>query len=250
MNSSKKKLLQWYQELGVDYFMNEVPQDRSKIQQKYIKNEVKKNVNFDSSNIEEIAKNLADKCTTIEELRDVVEKLDKLDIKKYATNTVFADGNSKSDVMLIGEAPGANEDKHGVPFCGQSGKLLDNILAAIKIDRTSCYITNTIFWRPPANRRPTSSEIDVCRPLVEKHVALVNPKIIILVGSTAVESLLGLKTPMGQLRNQTFKYTNSYLKNSIDTFVIFHPSYLLRQPSQKKTMWLDIQKIYYFYKGI
>ena len=109
---------------------------------------------------------------------------------------------------------------------------------------------NTIFWRPPANRRPTSSEIDVCRPFVEKHVALVNPKIIILVGSTAVESLLGLKTPMGQLRNKTFKYTNSYLKDPIDTFVIFHPSYLLRQPSQKKTMWLDIQKIYNFYKDI
>jgi uracil-DNA glycosylase family 4 len=250
MNSSKKNLLQWYQELGVDYFMNEVPQDRSKIQQKSIKKEVKENPNFDNLNTKDVSRNLADKCTTIEELRNIVEKFDKLDIKKYATNTVFADGNSKSDIMLIGEAPGANEDKHGIPFCGQSGKLLDNILAAIKIDRKSCYITNTIFWRPPANRRPTSSEIDVCRPFVEKHVALVNPKIIILVGSTAVESLLGLKTPMGQLRNQTFKYTNNYLSNPIDTFVIFHPSYLLRQPSQKKTMWLDIQKIYNFYKSI
>ncbi|MFK7761251.1 MAG: uracil-DNA glycosylase family protein [Candidatus Midichloriaceae bacterium] len=250
MNSSKKNLLQWYQELGADYFINETPQDRSKIQQKSVKKEFKENVNLNSSNIKDIARNFADKCTTIEELRDIVEKFDKLDIKKYAINTVFGDGNSKSDIMLIGEAPGANEDKHGIPFCGQSGKLLDNILAAIKIDRTSCYITNTIFWRPPANRRPTSSEIDVCRPFVEKHVALVNPKIIILVGSTAVESLLGLKTPMGQLRNKTFKYTNSYLKDPIDTFVIFHPSYLLRQPSQKKTMWLDIQKIYNFYKDI
>ena len=250
MNSSKKNLLQWYQELGADYFMNETPQDRSITQQKSIKKEAKKNLNLSGLNIKDLARNFADKCVTIEELRSIVEKFDKLDIKKYATNTVFADGNSKSGIMLIGEAPGANEDKHGIPFCGQSGKLLDNILAAVKIDRTSCYITNTIFWRPPANRRPTSSEIDVCRPFVEKHVALVNPKIIILVGSTAVESLLGLKTPMGQLRNQTFKYTNSYLKDPIDTFVIFHPSYLLRQPSQKKTMWLDIQKIYSFYKDV
>ncbi|WP_323733406.1 uracil-DNA glycosylase [Candidatus Bandiella euplotis] len=193
---------------------------------------------------------LADNCNSIDELREAVRQYEGLDIKKGATNTVFADGNPKSDIMLIGEAPGANEDIYGIPFCGQSGKLLDNILAAINIDRSKCYITNTIFWRPPANRRPTSEEIKICRPFVEKHVSLVNPKIIILVGSTAVESLLDAKTPMNLLRNQTFKYKNVYLSTPIDTFVIFHPSYLLRQPSQKKVMWLDIQKINQFYLSI
>jgi uracil-DNA glycosylase family 4 len=250
MNSPKKILLEWYQELGIDYFMNETPQDRSITQQEITKNEFNKNIHLKNSKLNDTSRQLSDKCNTIEELKSVVEKFDYLEIKQYATNTVFADGNPKSDIMLIGEAPGANEDKYGIPFCGQSGKLLDNILAAIKIDRTCCYITNTIFWRPPANRRPTTSEIDTCRPFVEKHVALINPKVIILVGSTAVESLLGVKTPMGQLRNQTFKYKNDYLKSPIDTFVIFHPSYLLRQPSQKKTMWIDIQKIYNFYKSI
>ena len=205
MNSSKKILLEWYQELGIDYFMNEIPQDRSITQQKITKNEFNKNVYLKNSKLNDTSRQLSDKCNTIEELKSTVEKFDNLEIKQYATNTVFADGNPKSDIMLIGEAPGANEDKYGIPFCGQSGKLLDNILAAIKIDRTCCYITNTIFWRPPANRRPTTSEIDACRPFVEKHVALINPKIIILVGSTAVESLLGVKH---QWDNLEIKFLN------------------------------------------
>ncbi len=248
MNKSKEALLSWYVELGIDCFLEKNNHDKVQVLKDEIENSDKYNSNKQS--MKHISKSLADKCSTVEELRRVVESFDELDIKKGAINTVFADGNPKSDIMLIGEAPGANEDKYGIPFCGQSGKLLDNILAAIKLDRKNYYITNTIFWRPPANRRPTTNEIDVCRPFVEKHVALVNPKIIILVGSTAVESLLDLKTPMGQLRKQNFKYSNQYLKKSIDTFVIFHPSYLLRQPSQKKAMWQDIQRIYTFYKKI
>ena len=250
MNKSKEALLNWYLELGIDCFFNENNHNKLQISKDAIVRKNKPSINSNKQNMKQISRVLADKCHTVEELRKAVENFDELDIKKGAINTVFADGNPKSDLMLIGEAPGANEDKHGIPFYGQSGKLLDNILAAIKLDRKNYYITNTIFWRPPANRRPTANEIDVCRPLVEKHVALVNPKIIILVGSTAVESLLNLKTPMGQLRKQNFKYNNQYLKKPIDTFVIFHPSYLLRQPSQKKTMWHDIQRIYNFYKKI
>ena len=249
MNKSKEALLSWYVELGIDCFLEKNNRDKVQVLRDEIENSDKYN-NSNKQSMKHISKSLADKCSTVVELRRVVENFDELDIKKGAINTVFADGNPKSDIMLIGEAPGANEDKYGIPFCGQSGKLLDNILAAIKLDRKNYYITNTIFWRPPANRRPTTNEIDVCRPFVEKHVALVNPKIIILVGSTAVESLLDLKTPMGQLRKQNFKYSNQYLKKSIDTFVIFHPSYLLRQPSQKKAMWQDIQRIYTFYKKI
>ena len=250
MNKSKEALLSWYVELGVDCFFNKSPHNRMEILKDIqANNNISDNHSGKISN-KQMARSLADKCNTIDELREVVENFDVLDIKRGAMNTVFADGNPKSDIMLIGEAPGANEDKYGIPFCGQSGKLLDNILAAIKLDRKNYYITNTIFWRPPANRRPTANEIDICRPFVEKHVSLVNPKIIILVGSTAVESLLDLKTPMGMLRKQEFKYDNQYLKKSIDTFVIFHPSYLLRQPSQKKTMWFDIQRIYNFYKKI
>jgi DNA polymerase len=251
MESDKKAILELYVESGVDCFMNDAPQDRmsddSNKQVNFIAGSIKAANTYDSN---QKTRKLADQCESIEQLKSIVEQFDGLEIRNMATNTVFGDGNVKSDIMLIGEAPGATEDKCGIPFCGQSGKLLDNILAAIDIDRTKCYITNTIFWRPPANRRPTSEEISICRPFVEKHVALVKPKIIILVGSTAVESLLDIKTPMGELRKQSFKYQNVYLKTPIDTFVIFHPSYLLRQPSQKKVMWLDIQKINKFYLSL
>ena len=249
MNTYKKNLLEWYQDLGIDYFMNQNIQDRSLDYSQSVAQISIKNIEPKKRSLQNITRDLSNRCNTIQELKKAVDTFDKLDIQKYATNTVFADGNDKSDIMLIGEAPGVNEDKYGIPFCGKSGTLLDNILSTIKINRQNCYITNTVFWRPPANRRPTAFEIDVCRPFVEKHVELINPKIIILVGSTAVESLLNLKTPMGQLRNKKFQYQNNYLKNSINTFVIFHPSYLLRQPLQKKSMWLDIQKIYHFYKN-
>ena len=253
MSTNKKILLEWYIDAGVDCFMHKTPQDRRSNNNTFKEHTLKKHI-LDlvqtSKPLNLTTKQLADGCNSIDELEAVVRKFDGLEIKKGSINTVFADGNPKSDIMLIGEAPGANEDKYGIPFCGQSGKLLDNILLAINIDRTKCYITNTIFWRPPANRRPTAEEISICRPFVEKHVALVNPKIIILVGSTAVESLLGLKTPMGVLRKQNFKYKNSYLTKPINTFVIFHPSYLLRQPLQKKIMWLDIQKIDNFWQSL
>lgn len=189
------------------------------------------------------SREMADSVHTLSDLEQAVRKYDACIIKKTAISTVFADGKPGAQIMFIGEAPGASEDKEGIPFCGQSGKLLNNILLSIALKREDVYITNTIFWRPPGNRRPTSDEIEMCRPFVEKHVALINPKVIILVGSTAVESLLGSKVSMHQLRDEFYEYHNSYLKQSIKTAVIFHPSYLLRQPSKKKLMWYDMLRI-------
>ena len=180
---------------------------------------------------------------TLEQLKDRVEKFDGCEIKKAASNTVFGDGSHKAEVMFIGEAPGANEDKEGIPFCGQSGKLLNNIIKALGFSREDVYITNTVFWRPPGNRRPTPTEIAQCKPFVEKHIALINPKIIILVGSTAVESLLESKVSMHELREGFYDYTNPYLETTIKTAVIFHPSYLLRQQTKKKLMWYDVLRI-------
>lgn len=184
-------------------------------------------------------------CNSLEELKVLLDKYERCELKKSAQNTVFSDGNPKSDIMLIGEAPGATEDEQGIPFCGQSGKLLDNILAAIGLYRNqNVYITNTVFWRPPANRKPTVEEIEMCRPFVQKHIALIQPKLILLVGSTAVESLLSMNTPITKLRGTYFDYTNEFLNGqTIRTTAIFHPSYLLRQPAHKKTMWFDILKI-------
>lgn len=184
----------------------------------------------------------ADNCKTLAELRAAVENFDGCAIKKTAINTVFADGNENADIMMIGEAPGANEDKEGIPFCGQSGKLLNNILPSIELERKDVYITNTVFWRPPGNRRPTAAELASCRPFVEKHIQLLNPKIIVLVGSTAVESLLDSNISMHDLRKNFYEYTNKYLSKPIKTAVIFHPSYLLRQPTKKKLMWFDMLK--------
>lgn len=181
----------------------------------------------------------------LEDLREYTLKFDKCNLKKMAKNTVFSDGANKTGVMFIGEAPGATEDEQGIPFCGQSGKLLTNTISSLGFSREDSYITNTVFWRPPGNRRPTPEEIGICRPIVEKHVALVNPKLIVLVGSTAVESLLGSESTdtMHNLRQKTFNYTNKYLNKEIPTVVIFHPSYLLRQQQKKKLMWEDMIKL-------
>jgi uracil-DNA glycosylase family 4 len=196
---------------------------------------------------QESNKSELDNCKSLEELLALVEAFEGCELKKSAINTVFSHGNPNSEIMLIGEAPGASEDEQGIPFCGQSGKLLDNIIASVGLTRErNAYITNTVFWRPPANRKPIDEEIDACRPFVKKHIALIKPKLIIMVGSTAVESLLKVKTPITKLRGQYFDYTNEYLDgNVISATAIFHPSYLLRQPAHKKTMWFDMLKIKY-----
>lgn len=232
------KLLKWYKEMGVDTFYDDSPVNRAAAakQTKTVNNNISQVITGSS-------RELADKAETLADLELAVRKFEQCSIKKTALNTVFADGKAGAKIMFIGEAPGANEDKEGIPFCGQSGKLLNNILLSIALKREDVYITNTVFWRPPGNRRPTSEEIEMCRPFVEKHVALLNPKVIILVGSTAVESLLGSKVSMHQLRDEFYEYKNSYLKQSIKTAVIFHPSYLLRQPSKKKLMWYDMLRI-------
>lgn len=189
----------------------------------------------------EEAKKLADACTTVAELKQAVEQFDGCPLKKLATRTVFADGNSQARVMCIGEAPGADEDREGIPFCGVSGQLLDKMLAAIGLKRSeNVYISNTIFWRPPGNRNPTPDEVEICRPFVEKHIALVKPHILVLVGGIAAKSLLGETAGITRLRGKKHKYHNSLLDSSIETYAIFHPSYLLRQPAHKAMAWKDL----------
>jgi len=192
---------------------------------------------------------LADNANTLDELKNYVINFKGCDLKKTATNTVFADGINSSEIMLVGEAPGASEDESGIPFCGQSGQLLDNMMHTIGLSRKeNIYITNTIFWRPPANRRPTDQEIEICRPFVEKHIALVKPKLLVLVGATALTSLLGNHLQISRIRQEYYQYKNQYLDSSITTTAIFHPAYLLRQPFQKKATWYDLLKIQQFLK--
>ena len=189
---------------------------------------------------------LADAATNLEQLQSSLLAFNGCDLKKTATHTVFADGNSTAKIMLIGEAPGSSEDETGIPFCGDSGKLLDNLLATINLSReANIYISNAVFWRPPANRRPTKEEVEICRPFVEKHIALIRPDLLILVGATAVTSLLG-DFEITKIRQEYHQYQNQYLTKPITTTAIFHPAYLMRQPFQKKAMWFDLLKIQEF----
>jgi DNA polymerase len=192
----------------------------------------------------EKTRKLADKIERLQDLYEAIRNFDECPLKYTAKNTVICDGIHSSDVMMIGEAPGAQEDEQGIPFCGDSGKLLDSILRSIGLSRQqNVYITNTIFWRPPANRKPTDLEVAICRPFVEKHISLIQPKLLILVGSTALTALCGQERQISKDRNQYYEYTNRYLKQPISATAIFHPAYLLRQPMKKKDMWCDMLTI-------
>jgi len=187
------------------------------------------------------ARDLADGAKTLAELRAAVESFDGCSLKKMANKTVFADGNAESRVMLIGEAPGADEDIQGIPFCGQSGQLLDKVLKSAGLDRqTGFYVTNTLFWRPPGNRKPTPEELAMCEPFLEKHIALVKPKILLLVGATAVQGVLKNNESMGKLRGKIFHYNNRYMQNNVPVMVTYHPSFLMRAPINKRLAWDDM----------
>lgn len=190
------------------------------------------------------AKKLAQGAKNLAELRKAVENFDGCNLKKMATNTVFCDGNPNSRVMVIGEAPGNHEDLQGIPFCGDSGKVLDDMFRAINFTRDkNFYITNVIFWRPPGNRRPTDEELAICRPFVERHIELVNPDVLVLVGATSMAAVLGINDPVSKIRGQFMDFSPKFLSRTIKTFTIFHPSYLMRQPGKKRVAWLDMLEL-------
>ncbi len=189
------------------------------------------------------ARALAAAATTVKELEAAVAGFDGCALKATATRLVFADGNPAAKVMFIGEAPGADEDRQGKPFVGVSGQLLDRMLAWIGLDRTSIYITNILFWRPPGNRQPTTAEIAACLPFVERHIALVAPKILVLVGGTSAKTLLNTQDGIIKLRGRWFDFTCPGVSTPIPTIPTFHPAYLLRTPSQKRGSWRDLLAI-------
>jgi DNA polymerase len=176
-------------------------------------------------------------------LRAALESYDGITLRKTATHLVFADGNPAAKVMLVGEAPGADEDRLGLPFVGVSGQLLDRMMAAIGLDRTSFYITNVCFWRPPGNRKPTDIELAAQKPFVERHIELVNPQVLVLVGAASAQGMLQTTEGITRLRGRWFEYRTPGLAAPIPTLPIFHPAYLLRQPAQKRETWRDLLKL-------
>ena len=200
----------WYQTFGVDHLFFNID---------------------DTSNV--VTNQVPDLCfSSIEDLKTAVFNLEH-PLKKMARNTVFSDGNPNSDLMIIGEAPGQDEDEQGKPFVGQSGKLLNNMLSAIGLLRENVYISNILFWRPPGNRTPSADEISFCMPYVEQHVKLVHPKVILLLGSVAVRAILNTSESISKIRGAN----NTYL--GIKTIATFHPAYLLRSPGQKAVAFRD-----------
>ena len=168
------------------------------------------------------AKNLADNCQTLDELKNTIAQFEGCNLKKMATNTVFSDGYPNSKIMVIGEAPGNHEDLQGIPFCGDSGAMLNEMLMSINLHRQKdFYITNVIFWRPPGNRRPTDEELAICRPFFERHIELFAPKVIILVGATAMSSILGVSDPITKVRGQILDYDAKFLSSPTKIFTIF-----------------------------
>jgi DNA polymerase len=182
---------------------------------------------------------LAQAADTVEDLRRALEEFEGCALKKTATNLVFLDGNPEAKVMLIGEGPGAEEDRQGLPFVGPSGKLLDKMLASVDLDRTKVLISNTVFWRPPGNRTPSPQETAVCMPFVERLIELVDPKILIALGGPAAKLLLAQTAGVGRLRGKWFSYSTPGLSCPIEATALFHPAYLLRSPAQKRDTWKD-----------
>lgn len=261
--TSLRELLTWYADAGVDVALLDDPINRfEEAAQKKISatkppqpiprmtSPVTGNPNpstprnqpiVPDSGVVELAKKLAQDCQSLAQLKDTVEKFEGCNLKFSARSTVFCDGNPNAPIMLVGEAPGRDEDAQGLPFVGRSGQLLDKMLAAIGFSRDHVYISNILPWRPPGNRTPTPAESEICRPFIEKHIELAAPEILILVGGSSAKTLLRSKNGIMSLRG---KWQDVEVAGrAIPSMPILHPAYLLRNPAHKKLAWNDLQKI-------
>lgn len=202
----------------------------------------------------EEALRLANQANNLEELSSAILEFDGIGLKKTAGKMVFAAGNPKADIMLVGEAPEADEDRQGIPFVGASGQLLDRILSCIDIDRNqnepqkSVYISNILNWRPPGNRTPSPAEIEVSLPFIERHIRLVSPKILVICAGVAAKALLASDLSISRLRNKWHDYVSvtqglEDKGEKVKAIVTYHPSHLLKTPAQKKLVWEDMLSI-------
>jgi len=186
------------------------------------------------------------KLDKLNKLKKKIQLIKNCDLKKNATNLVFSDGNINSKLMIIGEGPGANEDAEGKPFVGRAGQLLNKMLAAIQLDRRKVYISNVVNYRPPGNRRPTEVEIERYLPYLKSHIEIINPKILLLLGSTALNTLIGNEAVISKARGKWIQKEIGTVKPWI--IASFHPAFLMRQPEQKKLAWIDLKMIRDKYK--
>ena len=250
---SAAALLRWYAEMGVDETVATTPSNffnaSSKSEpEKPAASAKRPPIATLNNNITpadeavELAKKAASECVTFDELHSAVAAFDACALKAGARNTVFADGVPGSDLLVIGEAPGRDEDRIGKPFVGRAGQLLDRMLGAIGRSReTNTLISNVIYWRPPGNRTPTQVETAICRPFVERLIELTAPKAIVLAGGSPMQALLGITGIMrarGVWREIELANGQRY-----PALPIFHPAFLLRQPANKRLAWTDLQNL-------
>ena len=177
----------------------------------------------------------------IHQLKAALEGFEGCALRKSATNTVFADGNPESRILLIGEAPGRDEDIEGLPFVGRSGQLLNRMIAAIGLDRSKAYIANVIPWRPPGNRTPTPQETQICLPFIQRQIELVDPDILVTLGNPSTQTLLSTREGIMKTRGRWLTYDTG--TRAIRAMATFHPAYLLRSPSYKRLAWQDLRAI-------
>jgi len=184
---------------------------------------------------------LEDRSKLLSNLKSEIKNIDNCELKSSATKLVFSDGDNQSQIMIIGEGPGQKEDEVGKPFVGDAGMLLNKMLKAINIERSKVYITNVVNYRPPNNRKPEPAEVSRYSNFLRKHISIIDPKILILMGSTAMESLFGSKIKITKERGN---WKDIIINNKTYLCMItFHPAYLLRQPEQKKYSWADLKEI-------
>jgi len=247
-----RALLAWYSEIGVDLALEDVPIDRRgadrpppvmtqpvpAAEPPPVRPVPPQMSAASVAETESEARAAAAAATNMDELREALSRFEGCNLRHTATNLVFADGNPEARVMLVGEAPGRDEDIQGLPFVGRSGKLLDRMLGAIGLDRTSVYIANVVPWRPPGNRTPTPQETAACRPFIERQIALCDPDFLICLGNAAARELLQTGDGILRLRGRWMPFDIG--DRTIRAMAMLHPAYLLRQPLHKRLAWRDL----------
>ena len=221
LNQKLINLIEYYNLINANFILTNTPIKRAGINT---------NIHLHGTKIEKLNK-----------LKKRIHLIKSCKLKDNAKNLVFGDGNINSKIMIVGEGPGANEDIEGKPFVGRAGKLLDKMLASIKLDRTKVYISNVVNYRPPENRRPTEEEIERYLPYLESHIEIIDPKILLLLGSTALNTLIGNDVVISKARGKWIQKEIGAAKPWI--IASFHPAFLMRQPEQKKLAWIDLKMI-------
>ena len=230
MFQSNKEYTEFLSLSGVHTFLKETPNNL--INDKEIHKEIAQN-----NDIENL-----DQITDIKDLIPLIAN-HKSTLKNTAKKLVLFDGNTKSKLMIVGEAPGEEEDEQGLPFVGRAGQLLNKMLSAIQLDRKDIYITNAVPWRPPQNRTPTNEEIIEFLPFLQRQIEILKPEFIYLLGTTAAKAILSTPLSLGKLRGKWHEYKSINMNTSVNVLVSYHPAFLLRSPNFKKEAWSDLQML-------